>query len=207
MAIEVGDILRFSIRFEDVNGNDLVNVWHIRVTDRGTGTQDEFLLGVAAGLIAPWGDYLDYVNLDITSRDFRADKVEWVGGKEVVTEPYGIQAIDGSFNGANADNMLPSGTAPLVKFRTGSVKTLARKYLWPSVENQHNSAGLSATVTAALASGAAAFMSDVANGAGDDGAFRAVVHSLRSNAWVNLTSVVVDAVLGYQRRRRTGVGS
>lgn len=207
MAISNGDILRAAFRFTNTLAGDVVNVYHFLVVDRGTEETYAWLDALAKNILNKYADYMANVPDEVTSTDVKFDRVVWTGGKEVVQESFGIIDEDGYAGGTSANDPLPTGTSPMVQFRTSGVKTLGRKYLPQTSENDQSGGIIGAAIIADMVTYMNAFLADIVMTGGIDGTVRAVVHSLRGGAWVPFISAVVKPVLAYQRRRKAQVGS
>lgn len=207
MAISNGDILRAAFRFTNTDAGDVVNVFHFLVVDRGTEETYTWLDALAKNVLNKYADYMANVPNEVTSTDVKFDRVAWVGGKEVVQESFGIIDEAGYSGGTSANDPLPTGTSPMVQWRTSGVKTLARKYLPPTSENDQSAGTIGAAIIADMVTFLNHFLADIVMTGGVDGTVRAVVHSFRGGAWVPFISGVVKTVIAYQRRRKRYVGS
>jgi hypothetical protein len=205
MAIANGDILRMAMRWQNGAGYEFMNIWHVQVTDRGAQSQDDFLDDVMDRVTAPYTNINSYMPNNYTVVDWKIDKVAIVAGKETVTETFGIRQPPYAFGGAAATgNELPWGVAPVLKWRTGGVKSLARKFLFGFTEAQQDNGRWSAGVLTNLGLMAAVYLSPISLTSG--GTVQAVIWASRASQWLPFISAAANAIAGYQRRRKEGVG-
>lgn len=210
MAIVNGDILRVANTFLDPWGNDYVNVWYVRVVDRGGGSQVDFLEATAKHLLAIMAPVLtDAVSASYVSSYARIEKVGWNSeeGKLEVLEAYPAVDTYDYTTGSAAGDTLPAFNSMLVTFKTEGVKTFCKKFLFAPVEPKVDVDGLYSSTLTALGSFITSALSDIVFGSITDGTIRAVVHSKRAAAWVTFISGVATKYLSHQDRRKTGLGS
>jgi hypothetical protein len=207
MTIVNGDVLRVALRLSDQFGSDVVQVWHVQVTDRGTDDEDTFLENVSVYMLTGYVPYKPYFKNTLLSVDTRIDRVGWVDGKETVLEAFPIIAEPSTLGGTSTSENNPPQVSPLIAFRTAGIKSLGRKFLWACTENALDSTGaLEAAALAAIVSVGEYYTASISMGAGA-GAIRPVIHSLRANGWVPLLSAVVKSVVSTWRKRKPHVGS
>lgn len=205
MAIANGDILRVAMRWQNDSGNDFVNVWHVQVTDRGSQSEDAFLDDLMMAIWAPYTHINTHMPNDYLVQDFKIDRVAWQSGKEVILETFGVRQPPTGLGGAAAEgNELPWYVAPLLKFRTGAVKSVAKKFLFGFREDAQEDGRLGSGVLADLATMAAAYLAPLVLTNG--GTVRAVIYARRAAAWKPFIAAIADNVLAVQRRRKQGVG-
>lgn len=210
MAIQTGDILRVADRWKDPFGSDHVNVYYFRVQNRGTETDVELCQAIAdwIGAIAYNSTLTQKFAADAEHYDIKIDGVEWDGAKIVITDAYGTYVGTYPYEGEDTSDPLPPGDALVVLFRTTGVKCLGRKFLGMMCEGSHSAGNwTSGLITIVLTWAANLLSSKTFSGGAANSTIRAVIHSKRSNAWLELLSVAVSTYAGYQRRRRQRQGS
>lgn len=205
MAIANGDILRLSMRWQNVAGYEFVNIWHVQVVDRGAQAEDDFIDDMLDRMTAPYTSINTHMSNEYGVVDWKVDKVAIVDGKETVIETFGIRPPPFVFTGAHAPgNELPWGVSPVAKWRTGGVKSLARKFLFGFVEDTQDDGRWGGGVITNMIAFATAYLSPRVLTGG--GSVQAVIWSKRSAAWRTFISAAANAIAGYQRRRKEGVG-
>lgn len=200
MATTSGNIIRAACRhfFEEVD--EQVNVFHFTVNDIPATLNDALLLVDLAELIGT--AYLQVDNY-ISSAIFASDISVYN-----VTQDYPLGTIDfgaGYTGGLATGDALPPGTSGIVLWRTATKRVLGKTYLPTFAESTQNRGSLDTAVRAAM-SAFAGEMRTVAPGV-NDYSFDLHVYSREAGQARPIVSSTAALKVGYQRRRKAGVGS
>lgn len=208
MTIQNGDILRCALRFDDPNGKDFVNVYHVQVISRGASAEEDYLQEVGAYLLDLYEDYLVDVSTGYVSHDMKCERVTWAGGKEVTVEAFPVIDLSGLTGGSDAPNdTLPAFVSPVISFRTAGVRTIPKKYLMAPGEGFSEAAGLTSAALADIATFIAKAVDNIVFGGAVAGTIRIVTHSKSANDWIPLIAGVATKYLSHQDRRAPTIGS
>lgn len=206
MTVPDGAVLRVSTRWDGVHDQDIVNVWTLRC-DFATA-QDEALV------VSELDEYLSgvYVEFDddlyqtITPVDIKADVVEFIGGKWIVTANLGFGSWGATLNTTETADPLPPGAAAVSFLQTSLGKHQGRKFFGGFSEDQNSPSGaIGSDVITRIMLGLVKLLTPHVISAGND--LIAVVLDTVDGTIRDVVSVATNSHWGYQRRRRPGVGS
>lgn len=196
----VGDVFRFAVIGNNQGIDELVNVHHYVQTsaggdDEGVDLIDAWVANVMPSFLDTFSELCSLVGFQVRN----------INQPEFGTD-YSLPASE---NGTLTGEMVPPQVAPVISWRTGLIgrRRRGRSFGWPINEGSQNAGQMSLTLQALLteyANDALAF----AGGA----AYEKVIYSNIEGATppvlvTTVNSVVVDVILGSQRRRKPGVGS
>lgn len=204
MAIQVTDRVRCVARMSDINGSLIENAYVLLHAGSAEVSNSAFLTAIEARLSAMYADIEAMMPNTLTPTDIVCDLVEFEGGVLKNLGHVGTIAWTTWSGGTGTGEGLPQGNAAVVNFPTASVGVQGRKYLGPFVENQQANGILESTFQSALATFAATLLSELSVGGQ---AFNSGVMSSKTANFVAYATAVIKAVVGYQRRRKSGVGA
>lgn len=204
MGIADGDIVKVVARMQDINGSDIINTYYYIASGVLALTDADFLTAVESELSTAYALMEDQMPSTVTPVDIKADKVSFVSGKVVQGDPVGTIPWTTWSGGQGAADGLPQGCAAVVDFTVTSAGVQGRKYMGPLTEATQSNGVLVGTCLADLAAFAAEVLDGFTAGGGQ---LTSIVMSTKYAAAIGLASAVVKAVVGYQRRRKSGVGA
>lgn len=194
----IGDIFRLAVEGLGPNAQQVVSVYHYRqVTalgqDTGSDLCDAWVEDVLPSFVATIAD-----DCLVTRLEARNVNQPTLGFDRLLTP-----AVPGTLVG----EVLPSMSAAVIGFRTGFIgkSFRGRVYVWPTTEAQQNLTQWVPGYLAVLET-FAANLDDItllATGAN----YRQVVYSKKLLAAKDVTSHVIDPIIGTQTRRRPGRGA
>ena len=206
MPLLAGDVLRCSVRFSDVNGNDHVNVYYLRAPFEITDSDATIMAAIADYFDDAYSELATNISNLVTEIDIKIDEVEWVGGVLEVTRNLGTVPWSMTTSPSAAGDPLPPGVAALVKFLTGVGKTYGRKFIGMICEAAQASGIITSGLQSQLASYAGVILAGI-SGILTGGDLDAGVMSVKIHGFQEYNNYDVSDVVAYQRRRRQGTGS
>lgn len=206
MPLAVNDVVRVSTRFALSDGSDHVNVYHWQVNAYVDMTDSQFLTAMANHMDASYAYFDGWLDLGMIGVDLKADVVEWLGGKWVITRNLGTTSLPNTnFSPSGTGDNLPHTDAAVVNLMTGYGKSMGRKFYGGLVESAQNDGSLVSSAATALTSMLTALFAQVTISAGNtvvpvivstvDGVVRLIIEE------------VISSYLGRQGRRRQDVGT
>jgi hypothetical protein len=185
-------------------GSVIENVYHVINAGAAASADADFLTAVELWLSDMYDWMSTAISDQVTPVDIVCDVVEFQGGKVVTVTQVGTIPWTTWGGGTGAADPLPSGTAMVVNLVTGLSGVQGRKYL-PYFTESHQSGGIFAGGTLTLA---ASYLTDLLAGflEGANGYLPRLM-STKYGASIGLTAGIIKAIVGYQRRRKTGVGA
>lgn len=191
------DILRLTCRMS-WDGEDVQNVFHLRMVDTTTETD--------AAMLSDLADYVDEAYSHINQAMPIALTFDSINLYNLTAERFmGEQPWPVLTAGTLASNTsLPPQTAALVRFTTNTLRSQGRKFLPPFGE-VHNDGddGLTAGAITAIALWAADFVTDVF---GFDWSAAWGNYNAVMDRWAPWITALINTYYATQRRRRKGVG-
>lgn len=204
MSVDVGDVVRVVGRMTDMYGSLIENVYFVKHTGTSTAGNIPFLSAAEVWLSTAYARVQASMPTTVTPVDVVCDKVSWVGGKLVTTENIGTIPWTTWSGGTATGEGLPQGNAAVVNFPGQSPGIQGRKYVGPLGEV----AQANGVLTSAAQTQLTLFAGDVLSGflVGVEQMTFVLMSSKYAQA-VGVLSAVIKAVVGYQRRRKQGVGA
>lgn len=203
MPVAVGETVRVTVKMDDVNGSSIQNVYFYLNDGIATADNDDVLTAVEAAMSLNYTAIEGIMPDTLTPVEIDIDRVAFVGGELIVTGKVGTIPWTNWSGGTSTSDGLPQGNAAVINFPVSGPTVQGRKYIGPLTENQQSNGILTAPALATLVSFGAALLGDILV---DDNQFRSGIMSTKSGAFAELASTIVKAVIGYQRRRKSGVG-
>jgi len=208
VAIVDGDLLRVSV---NIALPDLVvaqNVYYWQLSDPSADepSHAQIVSALDTKLTAMYEDISPGMADTTTVLDADVDKIEWDTDHWENTENVGIATI--AEVGGNEDDMAPHGVAGVVTANTDRPQTRARKFFPGFVDQMFTDSDAVTNLVSWLTQLTLEWLTDrdvIGNAvlvpvvAGQSGASAGLIYPL--------VSAVVNAIAGYQRRRKPGVGS
>lgn len=199
MTIANDDVLKVTARLNWAGAVTIQNVFWFRLDAVGGCTDEDAVDDIAARLEGFYGAFLSYIpNVtafeDILIYNYTTDVL-------VDTAPWPSLTVGGS-----SSDPLPSGVAAVLTAYTAIKKVRGRKFL-PFFDETTTSNGLLTSATMiTLASALATYVSDFTGSVSGEH-WEAGIVRRATGVFVAFREGVVRNVLGYQRRRKFGVGS
>ena len=208
MAVVDGDLIRVNVW---VSLPDLVvaqNVYYWELSDPSADepTNAEIVTAVDGKLTNMYQDIDDGMVDEATVLDADIDRVEWETDHWENKENVGLATL--AVTGTNTADMAPHGVAGVVTMDTPRPQTRARKFFAGLGEDMFTDSDLVTNMLSWLTALIVEWLLDmpvtgnavlVPSVAGQAGASAGIVYPLIAGA--------VNALAGYQRRRKPGVGS
>lgn len=198
MAIDSGHVLRVTAEGQLYDSVVWNNVFYVRVEEKGAASDQDIVDSIVARLdgmydhfVPIMSDQLSFTQIEVY--DLTADE-------PVATEPWPTLTT-----GDSAADMLVTGAALVVRFFTAVKRSQGRKFI-PGLGEGQTVGGVWA-LSALQAAGSFAidvltpFTEDNDLFDGEFGLYRRA-----SGTFIPLLSGIVNAIPGYQRRRKEGVG-
>ena len=203
MALGIGDIIRTTVNFTLVGGDQYQNVYH-HYCDMVGGWSDSAVVDeIELWVEAMYGEIVSSMKqLTVPTLCF-VDQIEWV------TDQWEVVANIGTFTptvtAVSTADICPQQCSMFITFKTARPKTVGRKFLFAPLEGEQNNGVLDAGLVTKLV----AFADDAVNDITLDitnilipGVPRTAV-----NGFEEFQVAVVTNLVGTQRRRRQGYGA
>lgn len=203
MAIFPNTRLRVVARMQLDTGTVVENVYHLVTSGSDQCTDSAALSAIEAWLAGAMSRLTAHMPTALDALDITVDEVTFSGGRWVTVRTLGTIPWTNWAGGSSSAEALPSGTAGVVTFSTAVPGVQGRKFLGPFTETVQAAGVWTSTVLAALALYAGDILSGTSAGTIT---FGSAVMSTKVGNSVALLAGVVRAIVGYQRRRKTGVG-
>lgn len=198
MAPAFNDVFRFVAKMSQA-GNDVLNVYHYRLTGSGIPPSNGQVLEAANQILNGAYDNVDGSIANNVSFDsivaYNVTQDEYVGETTWLTLT----------TGGGSAAMLPPQTSALVLFLTSVAKSLGKKFLPPLTTTGLDDDG---SPTAAVLTGLALYVADLLTG-WDGGTWFLLPGNYRdvSGTFISWLTGVARDVFATQRRRVTGSGT
>lgn len=208
MAVTDGDVMRCTVSITLPNAVVAQNVYYYQLDDEFGVAPSNAAIGAAIDTQLT-NLYQAIEAVMVTGAEathVEIDKIVWDGAGWETVENLDQRLI--GVSGTEVTDMVPHGVAPVITAGTSRPQTRARKFIAGVAEDLMTDSDLGGTALAALADFAAEWISSyVVSGTADivpvvvgqSGASAGLVYLLIN--WV------VRSIVGYQRRRKPGVGS
>ena len=204
MGLDAGEVVRAVAKMTDINGSLIENVYHWYNSGSIEVPSVDLLNAIEARLSTAYANIESHMPDTLTPLEIACDIVDFVGGVLKVVGPIGDIAWTNWAGGTSSGDGLPQGAAAVVNFPTLESGVQGRKYMGPLSEGSQNNGILTSTAQTNLG----LFGDDV----------RAILTvsaqnllsclmSTKFDNFRTLAGVIVPAVIGYQRRRKSGVGA
>lgn len=207
MTIYEGDLIRVTARFKNAVSGDIDNVWFFRVKSGTSDTDANCITDLTGFLDTFYSGLATHISNDQVPYDLRFDTVEWDGTKVVTRRNFGTQTWVLTTNPSYGGDSAAQFVSGIMNFRTTFPKVFGRKYLGALGEGDLDAGRMLSGLTSAIASLAAAFVADLVGGTLTYHAGVITYKATLTDYFTDFVGVVVNAVLGAQRRRRINRGS
>lgn len=208
MAVTDGEVLKVVTSITAPDSVICQNVFYWQLDDPvpNSPTNSAILSALDLKLTALYETVDQLIHSDYNVDEAKVDKVEWQTDHWETVENIGI--VDVSVVGTSVAGAAPHGVAVTLTGNTTRPQTRARKFLPGFSEGEMANSTLSGTVLTALALFATEWLADELVG-GSAYLVPAVVGQSGPSAGLIylLASAAANAITGYQRRRKPGVGS
>lgn len=196
----IGDKIRITAQWALAEGGVAQWVWHYQHTSGADQDNDDVLSSIEAQLRLAWDEIEAIVDNSTLGDTIELALFDAVLGQFDTVAELNMTNEDGTAVG----EALPQGVAGIVKFFTAVGRSLGKKFVFGLFEGAQVDGLLTASAIIDLIAFALEFDDDVLSGAANlrPGNFNPVTGLFR--AWSK--AVGVNDVVGYQRRRKPGVG-
>lgn len=203
MAVAVGDVVKCVAKLQDLNGSLIENIWFYRNDGTASVSNTDFLTAVETELSSLYTYFQSYLPSSLDTVSIACDIVIFISGKLTVSQPVGDVPWTTWSGGTGTGAGLPQGCAAVVNFPTVSPGVVGRKFFGPMTVAAQDDGELDSTFQGQLAS----FVTDYLGGMSVAGeTFDPVLMSTKYAAYRDISSGIINSVVGYQRRRKAGVG-
>ena len=204
-TILAGDVCRVVAEWDAPAGTIAQLVWHY-VVKSGSGVASLTLLNsIHTNLQVAWAEVED-----IVSDLYTGATLSWSKWDFTLHQFDGMDAIPlTSADGASIQDPVPHGAAALVKLFTEAARRQARKYVHGFADTAVVEGSLTGAAQTSLASFAAVLDTDIIAGGITMGFCTFNVDDtspLFETSSLTINTVLAEAVIAYQRRRRPGTG-
>lgn len=197
MAFSIGDVARITAVM-DVNGEDVINTYHVRKSLGTAVSSSTALAAFAAKMDAAYAELVTQLDHDLHFIEINAHNI-------TQDEPMGTIGWPTLIDGDVTDNdLLPTQTAALVLFNTEVTRSQGRKYIGGLIEGDNTDNAPDNDILGVLADYAAELLASWVSGAGTVTFGNYNIDLARFAPWISAT---VRDVWRTQRRRAKGYGS
>jgi hypothetical protein len=214
MAVHNGDVLRLSLRWHGTEGQDIVNVWHLKAAFTATQDDQDVVDAVDDWVTNTFQDIAQYMPVDATKGDIKLDVVEleawpehpegqppW---KEEVVSNVGWWDMDANLEPPYVGDFLPAGVAAGVMFKTARGRSPGKKFFGQIPEGMQTGSGWHNDLKAGIANVIADVLTGITITAGNTLAVG--ILSRATTTFLEFLSGELKDYAYYQRRRRPGAG-
>lgn len=207
MTVAVGDILRASFKWRDVNGSAIMNVWWLKAVGVGTAANSDVMTGIETWLGNIYVNFNTFLDDDQIGDEILVDKVSPTIGPWEVLETVGLKdPILTSFDGEAIGEPLPFGVSALMRLQTPLRRHQGRKYFGGFTEAVNGTDGkLLPAIVTAIAAASFDIMAPVIVGASAV-ELECVIPVMAGFATNTVNATVVNNIWRSQRRRQPAVG-
>lgn len=208
MAVTDGDVLKVVLSIAMPNLQVGANVYYWRLDDPVPDSPSA--AQILSAINSKLTDMTNQIDQEISDEynfdTATVEKVEWDGTKWETVENVGQTLID--IDGTQAPDAVPHGCAMVVTARTSRPQTRARKFLPGVYGTGTEDSTLAGTVITALGNYGLAWLG-AQSVVGSAELVPAVtsVSGPTAGTLFPLVLAIVSSIIGYQRRRKPGVGS
>lgn len=204
MPISAGDVVRTVCRMTDINGSFIENVYHWWHGGSSDVFESAFLIAAEAMFSTAYTEIQAILPDSLEPLEIAADVVGFVSGVIETLKPVGDIAWTTWGGGTATSDGLPQGAAAVVNLPTYNSGVQGRKFVGPLVEGRQNNGILDTTALTALAAYAIDVITTMVV---STETFSPGVMSSKLGQFVVYAGSIIPSVIGYQRRRKSGVGS
>lgn len=197
MTAQTNDIMRVAAKLTDINGDAVVNVFHVRLDSGGPVDDNDIMIEI--------GNYMEVIYTNIVSvLQVGMDFIDINFFNVTQDSPLGSMLWPNLTVGSGTGDPLPAQVAAMVRGTTGKSRNWARKFFGVFSESQNTDDGkISGTVQTALTN----LLGDwLAGHTEDSNTYVPVVWHAKDQLWRVITGGVVRNIWSTIRRRRHGRG-
>lgn len=205
MPISPGQNIRVTAKMNDVNGSDIQNVYFFQHQGTNDVADADFLTTVEDWMSGTYALIESLMPNTLTPTEIEADIVSFSGGVLTVIRDIGSIAWTTWTGGTGTGDGLPQGAAAVVNFPAFATTSQGRKFLGPFTEGTQNNGIWTAGAIANLVDYGARVLLDMTVDATEQ--FITGIMSGKDATFRGFAEAIVNAVVGYQRRRKSGVGA
>lgn len=198
-TVILNDVVRIAARMKYADVDDIVNVYHYKLTSTTAGPGDSVAMNALA-------DQLEDIYTPILGLMTTDTKFEDITFYNVTQDrPMGVLAWPTLTQGSGTGDGLPPGCAALITSYTATKRTYGRKFFGVIEETEQADGILTSAAQTSLATAAAELLDLVVVAA--ISTFTPGTYRPDTGTFAPFIEAVVRAAIAYQRRRKAGVGS
>lgn len=196
----VNDVLRVAVRMIGPSNQDIMNVWHVQLTNLVSGVDDDVVADIVSEISAVYAGLEPAVTNLQTGQDISVQNIT----QGLV---FGAEAFNPSFDGTLTGDTAPPTTSIYSYFRTGIPRRVGRKFWGIVTEGHQNNGVITGTITNLLTLLGANFIGGFTGTTTGNTYLYGTYNENKSPQFAPFTQGVTAAVLRVQRRRQIGHGS
>lgn len=198
MAVNGDDVLKVTAKMTWKLDTEVQNVYYVTLGTGSTVLDDEALDDMAA-----WMEAIYSILDNSITDDLSFDTIEVYN----VTQDHAIGEVGWPTLtvGLSTGESLPPGVAAVATAYTGQKRTRGRKFFGPLTENNQDGGEWSGGTVADLTLATLEWITAFTGGTSGEGWLPGVIDKI--GVFLPFVSAVVRGIVGYQRRRKPGVGS
>lgn len=203
MTVAPSNTIRVTCQQQDANGSVIQNVFFYRHDGAGNIADAVFMTAVEVEMSDLFTTIQAYIPNTCEPVSISADLVIFTGGK--LNKVYTVGEVPWTTwaGGTGSGDALPQGCAAITNFSTATPGVVGRKYLGPLTETANENGILASAFQTALA----AFVAELIDGfIMSTNQMTPIVMSTKMAMAIPLVEGIVKSIVGYQRRRKPGVG-
>lgn len=202
MPVDAGTILRVVAELIVPQTTVMQNVFYCKFNDTGPSNENQDVVDDARDWCdAIYGELTAQMKSTIDSGEVKVYQWDTVG---LDWDELGSAFLTVDFT--NVDDMLPHGVAAIITGRTFNPDVSGRKFFGGFCEDQQNVSLIGAAAAIALGLAGVEWLTSF-TGVATGSTFHTGVWSVAQSAFRQFVDIlIVNAVMGYQRRRKPGVG-
>jgi hypothetical protein len=197
MSFSAGDYLRITAKMQLLGVIAIENVYWVRIGTWTSGSSTDVMQDMAAWMDAAYQELLGEFSNTLQF-------VEVAGFNDSTNEPLPSVPWPSMTTGTNSGDVLATGVSALALFHTVKSRVIGRKFIGGLTENALTSALLTSNVMGHMVDYAVA-ISAGPPAVASTATYFFVIRDKLGAPFVAIRNVI-NAIPGYQRRRRQGVG-
>lgn len=195
-----GDVFRVAVRMTGGYGQDLMNVWHVSITNYSGGTDYDCAEEMVLDLANAYQDFEPTASDDQLSVDMSVQNV-------TTGTVQGTFAWPVAFAGTATGDNLPSQDSIFCFFRTGVSRRLGRKFLGLVKESLQGNGFTGASVATAVGNFVANFLLSFVGGTTGNTYTYGIYNENKTPQFLAFTEGIHNSNIKTQRRRNAYIGS
>lgn len=206
MAVQVGDIVRTTLKWADTHSSQIQNVFHFIAEGADPWTDYQAGTALLSWLGTRFAPLLPDIRIGVHGIEMLVDRIEFVlDAWEIVERVWSTSDLD-ALTGTLTSEALPPATSLLIRFPTAVPGHEGRKYIGGMGEAESDTDGTPSSDCMTDAITAAALMVLPAIHVEVDGSLTPVIPDADQDIYRFFNQAIVPNEWAYQRRRKVGTG-